>query len=71
VYRYDPKLTGWGRPVGSGSRSDVGAVPMIVRNGTNNGAWFTDRQMWVQNENTDRLPDGVERVSFEKLLGGE
>jgi hypothetical protein len=69
VYRYDATTSGWGKPVRSGSRGDAGAVPMIVRDGTNNGAWFADGRMWVQNEDTDRLPDGVERMTFEEIIG--
>jgi hypothetical protein len=52
-------------------RSEAGAIPMIVRDGTNNGAWFADHQMWIQNEDTARLPDGVDRRSFAELLGSE
>ena len=43
---------------GRGSCSDVprgpeASLPMIVRaDGTNNGAWFNHRDMWVQNEDT-------------------
>ena len=44
-------------------------IPLIVRNGTNNGVWFSRDHMWVQNENTNRLPDGVDRRSFTQLLG--
>ena len=44
-------------------------IPLIVRNGTNNGVWFARQHMWVQNENTNRLPDGVDRRSFTQLLG--
>ena len=43
---------------------------MIVRQGTDNGAWFAKRHLWVQNENTHRLPDYVDRRSFEQLLAG-
>ena len=45
------------------------AIPMIVREGTNNGVWFSKNHMWVQNESTNRLPDGVDRRSFNQLLG--
>ena len=37
------------------------AIPMIARAGTNNGAWFHDRQLLVQNEDTDKLHDLVDR----------
>jgi hypothetical protein len=69
VYRFDPSSKSWTTAVRAGSRGDAGAVPMIVRGGMNNGAWFAEGRMWVQNEDTDRLPDGVARVSFEALLG--
>jgi hypothetical protein len=70
VYRYYEKPNGW-TLVRSGARSDAAAVPMIVRDGTNNGAWFADGRTWVQNEDTDRLPDGVGRMAFEEILGGD
>ncbi len=47
----------------------VDNIPLIVRNGTNNGVWFSQQHMWVQNENTNRLADGVDRRSFAQLLG--
>lgn len=43
-------------------------VPRIVRDGTNNGAWFAADHMWLQNEDTHRLADGVDRRSFSQLL---
>ena len=60
---------GWSQLLRAGKRGDEDAVPMIVRSGTNNGAWFAERHMWLQNEDTDRLPDGVDRRSFAELLG--
>jgi hypothetical protein len=68
VHRCDPELMGWSL-VRGGSRDDADAVPMIVRSGSNNGAWFADRHMWLQNEDTHRLPDGVDRRSYRQLLG--
>lgn len=59
---------GWSRQVSSGLRNDAGAIPMISRLGKNNGAWFADNSIWVQNEDTSRLPDGVERMSFVDML---
>lgn len=44
-------------------------IPLIVRGGTNNGAWFAADHMWLQNEDTHRLPDGVDRRSFTDLIG--
>ncbi len=61
---------GWSRTTRAGERGAVGGLPMIVRgDGTNNGAWFNHRHMWVQNEDTGgSLPDHVARRSFEHDL---
>ncbi len=69
LYLFDSMKTGWSRKVFSGARGDEGTIPAIVLAGKNNGAWFADRHMWVQNENTTRLPGGVDRRSFGDLLG--
>ena len=57
---------GWSREMLSGSRDDKDALPMIIRgDGTNNGAWFNYRHMWVQNEDTGKLlPDHVDSRYF-------
>ncbi len=65
---FDPDGGGWSREVCAGGRHDPDAIPMISRAGTNNGAWFADNHLWVQNEDTARLPDGVDRRSFVDLL---
>ena len=36
--------------------------------GTNAGAWVHSRHIWWQNESTDRMPDLVDRRSFNELL---
>lgn len=64
---------GWSIKVINGLRGKDGGIgpviPMIVRSdGTNNGAWFHSRSMWVQNEDTNRLPDLVDRLSFDDML---
>jgi putative membrane-bound dehydrogenase-like protein len=59
---------GWSRRVMSGKRGDKGELPPIAREGTNNGAWFHSRHLWVNNEHTDQLKDHVERRSFNELL---
>jgi len=59
---------GWSREVLGGKRSDPNALPMIARKGTNNGAWFHSRTLWVQNENTALLKDLVDRRSFNDML---
>ncbi|MHC4404041.1 MAG: FG-GAP-like repeat-containing protein [Planctomycetota bacterium] len=57
---------GWSRTTLEGRRGDPDALPMIVRaDGTNNGAWFSGRHMWVQNEDTGKkLPDHVDSRHF-------
>src|SRR5438445_3890293 len=61
---------GWSREVLSGKRGTFGEIPMITRNGSNNGAWVRNRTLWVQNEHTATLPDKVDRRPFGDLLGG-
>src|SRR5207253_7597151 len=61
---------GWSREVLSGKRGTFGEIPMITRNGSNNGAWVRSRTLWFQNEDTANLPDKVDRRSFETLLAG-
>jgi putative membrane-bound dehydrogenase-like protein len=61
---------GWSREVLAGKRGDFGEIPMITRNGSNNGAWFHSRELWVQNEDTAALTNFVDRRSFDKLLAG-
>ncbi|MEO8496081.1 MAG: polysaccharide deacetylase family protein, partial [Planctomycetota bacterium] len=75
LHLWDNDTKSWSIKVIEGERGKEGgvgpAIPMIVRaDGTNNGAWFHSRSMWVQNEDTNRLPDLVERLSFDKMLEG-
>jgi len=58
---------GWSQGAGA-ARQDDDFVPPIVRGATNNGAWFHSEHLWVQNEDTHRLPDGVARLPLAKLL---
>ncbi len=62
--------TGWSRQIVAGGQEDKDRIPMIVRaDGTNNGAWFRYRHMWVQNEETGkREPNQVDSRSFTELL---
>lgn len=77
IYLYRPKarpdvgwLVGWTEIMREGARGEPGEIPRIVRDGEyrNNGAWFGQGAMWVQNEDTATLPDVVERLPFEQLL---
>lgn len=63
---------GWHRELVRGKRGDKPEIPMIVRDGEqrHNGAWFKKRTLWVQNENTAKMPDLVDRLSFDELLSG-
>jgi putative membrane-bound dehydrogenase-like protein len=45
-------------------------IPPFVRaDGTNNGAWFHSGALWLQNEDTWRLPDNVFKLTFAEMLG--
>jgi hypothetical protein len=68
VHLWDSAETGWNRQVRAGTRGDANAIPMIAREGTNNGAWFAEGNLWLQNEDTHRLPDGVDRRTYTELL---
>jgi putative membrane-bound dehydrogenase-like protein len=60
--------SGWSREAIAGKRGEGKGVPPIVAGGKNAGAWFHSRQVWWQNESTDRMPDLVDRRSFNDLL---
>ena len=69
--------TGWSNCVFTGKAGDPTHLPLFVRgkfadraaiSPTNNGAWFHSGHVWWQNEDTTRLPDGVDRRSFVDLL---
>ena len=64
VHLFDTETRSFSRVVENPS-----SIPMIVREGTNNGVWFSNKTMWIQNESTNGLPDGVDRRSFNQLLG--
>lgn len=62
---------GWSRKIRAASRGDADEIPMIVRaDGTNNGAWFKYRHLWVHNEDTGgkHLPSQADSRSYAKLL---
>lgn len=43
-------------------------LPAFAQDGQNNGAFFHSRAIWWQNEDTDKLPDVVDKRSFNDLL---
>jgi putative membrane-bound dehydrogenase-like protein len=78
LYLWQSFEKGWTVPLAAGKRAgaepavlEAGppeGLPPIVRAGTNNGAWFHSGGLWVQNEDTDKLPDLVDRRDFRSLL---
>lgn len=58
---------GW-KKVFQKQRLDGDDMPAISRNGTNNGAWFHSKHLWVQNENTAKMKHLVAGKSFDELL---
>jgi putative membrane-bound dehydrogenase-like protein len=61
---------GWSRDVLVGKQGEFGAIPILSRDGHNNGGWFHSRELWIQNEDTSGLPDKVERRSFDSMMQG-
>jgi putative membrane-bound dehydrogenase-like protein len=59
---------GWSRRVLAGRAGQDGGLPMIARDGTNNGVWFHSGHMWAQNETTDRMKNVVDRRALADLL---
>jgi len=68
LYLFESSEAGWSREVHDLPRGDERCLPMIARGDTNNGAWFHSRHLWVQNEETARLKDLVDRRSYHSLL---
>jgi len=68
IFLFDSMTTGWSRKVLEGESGDPNALPLIARDGTDNGFWAHSRQLWWQNEDTAKLPDLVDRRSFNDLL---
>ena len=68
LHLWDNAKRGWSIEALSALRATSDEVPMIVRNGTNNGAWFHSDHLWVQNEDTAVLSNLVDRRSFTQLL---
>ena len=64
LHLYEQKTKAFQKPVEGAEK-----IPNIVAGGMNQGVWFAQGHMWLQNENTNRLPDGVDRRTFTQLLG--
>ena len=67
IYVFESMTAGW-RKIARGIAGEPGALPRIVRGATNNGAWFHSNHLWVQNEDTAKLPNLVDRRTYEQLL---
>ena len=72
VYLFDMIDSGWSRVVIEGTRpvpAGTFDLPPIVRaDGTDNGFFVHARHLFWQNEQTDKLPDLVDRRSFNEIL---
>ncbi len=68
AWLFDSLEKGWSIPLRSGERGREGGIPPIARNQTNNGAWFLKETLWIQNEDTAKLPDLVDRLRVDDLL---
>jgi hypothetical protein len=71
IYLFKDMKSGWSRKVMAGKRGDKDALPMISRNGTNNGFWVHSGQLWWSNEDTPLLKDHVDRRNIKQLLRGK
>jgi hypothetical protein len=68
IYLFKDMKDGWSRKVMAGKAGDKDALPMISRNGTNNGFWVHSGSLWWSNEDTVLLKDHVDRRSIKELL---
>jgi putative membrane-bound dehydrogenase-like protein len=68
VYLFDPETGRWSKEVASGPAGAPGALPLIARQGTNNGFFVHSRSLWWQNEDTADRPGHLEGRSFNEIL---
>jgi hypothetical protein len=79
IYLFTDMEKGWSKKVLAGKRGaqkpgEPGAsatgepLPMISRNGTNNGFWVHSGYLWWSNEDTALLKDHVDRRNIKELL---
>jgi Polysaccharide deacetylase len=67
VYRFADMKTGWTKQR-AGKPGDANAIPMIARNGTNNGCWAHSGELWWANEDTMLLKNHVDRRALKDLV---
>lgn len=70
VYLFIDMKNGW-KKLRAGKAGDANAIPMIAKNGKNNGCWAHSGQLWWANEDTHLLKNHVDRRSFKALLEGK
>jgi putative membrane-bound dehydrogenase-like protein len=61
-------LERWQQVFSVGPRGLPNQMPPITLQGSDRGAWFHSRHLWVQNEDTSHLKDHVDRRSFNEML---
>lgn len=67
VHVLEDMTKGW-KSVRTGKVGDQGAIPMIARNGTNQGCFVHSGHLWWANEDTVLLKNHIDRRSFKELL---
>jgi hypothetical protein len=67
VYLFVDMQTGW-KKVRAGKAEDADAIPMIAKNGKNNGCFVHSGHLWWANEDTALMKNHVDRRSFKELL---
>jgi hypothetical protein len=70
VYLFNDIKTGW-KKVRNGKVGSPGAIPMIARNGRNNGCWVHSGRLWWANEDTHLMKNHVDRRALKELLDGK
>lgn len=68
IYLFTDMKHGWSQKVMAGKQGEPGSLPMISRNGTNNGFWVHSGSLWWSNEDTPLLKDHVDRRAIADLL---
>jgi putative membrane-bound dehydrogenase-like protein len=74
VRLYDVKAGSWSTPILSGDRGNGGPdkiPPIVLSDGSDNGFFVHSRSLCWQNENTDKKPHLIQRVTFDELLKAE
>jgi hypothetical protein len=68
IYLFENMEKGWSKKIMAGKAGDKNALPMIARNGANNGFWVHSGHLWWANEDTVLLKNHVDKRSINELL---